>query len=329
MLSLPFWVSLGGLRLIKPHVLQMGAYPAWDMAALEARFVLHPYFEAGDKAAFLAQVGPQDRAIATRGDLGASAAVIAACPALEIIAVNGVGYDAVDLAAARARGIRVTNTPDVLNGECADIAVGMALALTRGIVGGEAWARSGDWAKKGPYPLQRRFWGQRAGILGLGRIGMEVGKRLAGFGMQISYLARGPKVTPEGWQFVADPVELARGCDFLFVTALANAATRHIVNRAVIAALGPQGMLINISRAANVDEGALLDALESGALGSAALDVFEGEPAINRRFVALRNVLLQPHVGSGTHETRRAMGKLVLDNLVAHFDGRALLTEVV
>ena len=315
--------------MAKPMVLQMGTYPDWDMGPLEEVFDLHPYFAASDKAAFLAKVGPEVRAIATRGDLGASAAEIAFCPKLEIIAVNGVGYDAVDLAACKARGIRVTNTPGVLNGECADIAVGMALALTRGMVPAEAWARSGDWANKGPFPLQRRFWGQRAGILGLGRIGMEVGRRLAGFGMKISYLARSPKDVPEGWTYIADPVALAKASDFLFVTALANASTRHIVSRSVIEALGPHGMLINISRAQNVDELALLDALESGRLGSAALDVFEGEPKLNPRFTALQNVLLQPHVGSGTVETRKAMGKLVLDNLRAHFAGHPLLTEVV
>ncbi len=311
---------------MKPDVLQMGAYPDWDMGPLEARFVLHKLHEARDPAAFLSEVGPKVRAIATRGDLGASAAIIAACPLLELIAVNGVGYDAVNLDAARARGIRVTNTPGVLDGECADLAVGMMIALARGMVGGEAWARGGDWARKGPYPLQRRVWGQRAGILGLGRIGMELGRRLQGFGMQISYLTRSPKPVP--WAFVADPVELAWGSDFLFVTALANASTRHIVNARVLAALG-QGMLINISRAQNVDELALLDALEAGRIGGAALDVFEGEPAINPRFAALGNVLLQPHVGSATVETRVAMGKLMLDNLVAHFEGRALVTEVV
>jgi lactate dehydrogenase-like 2-hydroxyacid dehydrogenase len=311
----------------KPHVLQMGWYPDWDMPGLEARFILHRLHEAPDRAALLAEVGPKVRAIATRGDLGASAAVIAACPQLELIAVNGVGYDAVDLVAARARGIKVTNTPGVLDGECADIAVGLMLALARGMVGGDAYVRSGDWARKGPYPLQRRVWGQRAGILGLGRIGMELGRRLAGFGMQISYLARSPKDTPEGWTFVADPADLARASDFLFVTALANASTRHIVNARVLEALG-QGMLINISRAQNIDEAALLDALEAGAIGGAGLDVFEGEPALNPRFAPLTNVVLQPHVGSATVETRVAMGKLMLDNMVAHFEGRSLLTEV-
>ncbi len=315
--------------MTKPEVLQMGAYPDRDMGPLEAQFVLRRLFEAPDRAAFLAEVGPRVRAIATRGDLGASAEVIAACPKLELIAVNGVGYDAVDLAACKARGIRVTNTPGVLDGECADIAVGMMLALARGIVGGDAYARSGDWARKGPYPLQRRVWGQRAGILGLGRIGMELGRRLQGFGMKISYLARSPKEVPEGWVFIADPVELARTSDFLFVTALANASTRHIVNARVLEALGPQGMLFNISRAQNLDELALLDALEAGRIGGAGLDVFEGEPAINPRFAALNNVVLQPHVGSATVETRVAMGKLMLDNMVAHFDGAPLLTEVV
>jgi lactate dehydrogenase-like 2-hydroxyacid dehydrogenase len=193
-------------------------------------------------------------------------------------------------------------------------------------VGGDAWARSGDWARKGDSPLQRRVWGRRAGILGLGRIGMEVARRLQGFGMQISYLGRSPRDVP--WDFVSDPVELARRSDFLFVTALANASTRHIVNAQVLAALG-QGMLINISRAQNVDEAALLDALEARTLGGAALDVFVGEPRINPRFAALDNVLLSPHAGSATVETRMAMGKLMLDNLAAHFDGRALLTEVV
>ena len=313
----------------KPHVLQMGAYPEWDMPPLEARFVMHRLHEAPDRAALLAEVGPKVRAIATRGDLGASAEVIAACPQLELIAVNGVGYDAVNLEAARARGIRVTNTPGVLDGECADIAVGMMLALARGMIGGDAYTRSGDWAKKGPYPLQRRVWGQRAGILGLGRIGMELGRRLQGFGMKISYLARSPKPVPEGWDFIADPAELAAASDFLFVTALANASTRHIVNGKVLQALGPRGMLFNISRAQNIDEAALLDALEAGAIGGAGLDVFEGEPALNPRFAALNNVVLQPHVGSATVETRVAMGKLMLDNMVAHFDGAPLLTEVI
>jgi lactate dehydrogenase-like 2-hydroxyacid dehydrogenase len=313
----------------KVEILQVGAYPEWDQGPLDAEFTVHRYFEATDKAAFLAQVGPKVRAIATRGDLGANAEMIAACPSLQVIAVYGVGYDAVDLAACRARGIRLANTPDVLTGDVADLAVAMMLAQTRSVVGADAWVRDGSWAARGTYPLQNRAWGKRAGVLGLGRIGQAVARRLAGFDMQIAYSATAPKDVPGDWAFVPDPVALAEQSDFLFVTLAASAATRHIVDARVIAALGPQGMLINVSRAANVDEAALLDALTSGALGFAALDVFEGEPAVNPRFLTLPNVLLQPHQGSGTFETRKAMGALVRDNLMAHFAGRALLTPVL
>ncbi|MBZ4021017.1 hydroxyacid dehydrogenase [Rhodobacter sp. TJ_12] len=315
--------------MTKPHILQVGPYPEWDQVPLDAAFHTHRYFEAADKAAFLAEVGPLVRGIATRGELGADAAMIAACPNLEIISVYGVGYDAVDLTAARARGIRVTNTPDVLTNDVADLGVAMMLMQSRGMLGAEAWVRDGSWAAKGLYPLQRRVWGKRAGVLGLGRIGFEVAKRLAGFDMEIAYSDVGPKDYAKDWAFEADPVALAARSDFLFVTLAASAATRHIVGAEVIAALGAEGMLINISRASNIDEEALLTALETGTLGAAALDVFEGEPNLNPRFLSLPNVLLQPHHASGTVETRQAMGKLVRDNLSAHFAGEPLLTEVL
>ncbi|MDO5641582.1 MAG: 2-hydroxyacid dehydrogenase [Paracoccus sp. (in: a-proteobacteria)] len=313
----------------KPEVLQMGPYPEWDQVPLEAAFTMRRLFDAPDRAAFLAEHGPNIRAIATRGELGADAATIAACPKLEIISVYGVGYDAVDLDAARARGIHVTNTPDVLTNDVADLGVAMMLAQSRGVIGAETWVRDGSWQSRGLYPLKRRVWGRRAGVLGLGRIGFEVAKRLAGFDMQIAYSDVAARDFAPDWEFIADPVALAARSDFLFVTLAASAATRHIVNRQVIEALGPEGMLINISRASNVDETALLDALESGALGSAALDVFEGEPALNPRFLTLDNVLLQPHQASGTIETRQAMGQLLRDNLTAHFAGQPLLTPVL
>lgn len=313
--------------MTKPQVLQVGTYPEWDQAPLDAAYTMHRYFDAADKSAFLARVGPEVRGIATRGDLGASAAMIAACPKLEVIVVYGVGYDGVDLAACRARGIRVTNTPDVLTEDVADLGIGMMLMLSRGMQAAADWVQSGDWAAKGGFALQRKVSGKRAGVLGLGRIGAAVAKRLEGFGMEIAYSSTGTKDVP--WQFIADPVALAARSDFLFVTLAATPATRHIVNADVIAALGPAGLLINVSRAANIDEAALLDALETGALGGAALDVFEGEPMLNPRFLALRNVVLQPHHASGTYETRQAMGKLMRDNLDAHFAGRPLLTPVV
>lgn len=313
----------------KPDILQVGPYPEWDQGPLDQAFAVHKIFEASNSSAFLDQVGPKVRGIATRGELGADKVMIAACPNLEVISVYGVGYDAVDLGACKKRGIRVTNTPDVLTKDVADLGVAMMLAQSRGMVGAETWVRDGSWVAKGLYPLKSRVWGKNVGILGLGRIGYEVAKRLAGFEMDIAYSDVEAKDFASDWSFIADPVALAEQSDFLFVTLAASAATRHIVNADVIAALGSEGMIINISRASNIDEEALLGALEAGQLGSAALDVFEGEPALNPRFLDLPNVLLQPHQASGTVETRKAMGKLVRDNLSAHFAGQPLLTPVL
>lgn len=315
--------------MTKPEILLMGPYPDWDLVELEARYAVHKIYEVEDRDAFLAAHGTKIQAIATRGELGASADLIGKLPQVEIVSVYGVGYDAVDLAACRERGIRVTNTPDVLTNDVADLGVAMMLCQSRGMIGAESWVKDGSWASKGLYPLKRRVWGQRAGVLGLGRIGFEVAKRLKGFDMDIAYSDVSEKPYADGMTFVADPVALAERSDVLFVTLAASAATRHIVSKQVIEALGPDGMLINISRASNIDEDALLDALERGALGSAALDVFEGEPMLNARFLKLHNVLLQPHHASGTIETRKAMGKLVRDNLAAHFAGEALPTPVV
>ncbi len=313
--------------MTKPHLLQLGPLPGWEPAPFGQDFVHHRLWEQPDHDAWLAAHGPTVAALVTRGDLGVDPAVMAACTALRIISVFGVGYDGVDIAACRARGIRVTNTPDVLTTDVADLGVAMMLALARGIVAADAWARSGDWAAKGVFPLQRRISGQRIGILGLGRIGRAMADRFAAFGMDIAYSGTAPK--PDApWPFIADPVALAARSDCLVVALAASPATRHIVSRDVIAALGPRGTVVNISRAANIDEDALLDALESGALGGAALDVFEGEPAINPRFRRLPNVLLQPHQGSATGETRAAMGALVLANLRAWATGAPLPTAV-
>jgi lactate dehydrogenase-like 2-hydroxyacid dehydrogenase len=311
----------------KPHLLQAGAYPKWEQEPLDAAFTVHRLWEAADRASFLAEVGPEVRAIATRGDLGASAEVIAACPRLEIVSVYGVGYDAVDLPACAARGIRVTNTPDVLTDDVADLAVAMLLGLVRRVVPAEAWVRSGDWAAKGAFPLTRKLSGSRAGILGLGRIGAAIAMRLQAFGVEIAYSSRAPKDVP--WTYVPDAAALAEWSDHLIVALAATPETRHIVSARVLEALGSEGTLTNISRAANVDEAALLDALEGGRIAGAALDVFEGEPRLNPRFLTAPNLLLQPHAGSGTVGTRQAMGQLMRDNLTAHFAGRPLLTPVI
>jgi lactate dehydrogenase-like 2-hydroxyacid dehydrogenase len=313
----------------KPEILQIGPYPAWDESALNELFTMHRYFEINDKVAFLAKHGSTIQGIATRGELGADADLINALPVLKIISVYGVGFDAVDLDAAKANGVHVTNTPDVLTKDVADFGVAMMLAMSRSMVKGEDWVRSGQWADKGLFPLASRVHGKRVGILGLGRIGYEVAKRLDGFDMDIAYSDVSAKGYAGKWAFTESAVELAQKSDFLFVTLAASAKTRHIVNLDVLNALGSEGMVINISRASNIDEEALLSALESGALGAAALDVFEGEPAINPRFLALDNVLLQPHQASGTVETRKAMGQLVRDNLSAYFNGQDLLTPVL
>ncbi|MEB2847802.1 2-hydroxyacid dehydrogenase [Endobacterium cereale] len=314
---------------MKPQILVIGPYPEWDMVELEKSYDVKKLYEARDRDSFIANEASKVTAVATRGELGASAELIAKLPNLQIISVYGVGYDTVNLDACRERGIRVTNTPDVLTNDVADLGVAMMLCQSRGMMGAEQWVKDGSWAAKGLYPLKRKVWGRKAGVLGLGRIGFEVAKRLRGFDMEIAYSDVSEKSYAEGMTFIADTVALAEHSDFLFVTLAASTATRHIVSKRVIEALGPEGMLINISRASNLDEAALLDALENGTLGSAALDVFEGEPKLDPRFLKLENVLLQPHHASGTIETRKAMGQLVRDNLAAHFSGQSLPTPVI
>jgi lactate dehydrogenase-like 2-hydroxyacid dehydrogenase len=192
---------------------------------------------------------------------------------------------------------------------------------------GDAHVRSGAWAGGEEFPLNRKVSGRRAGIMGLGRIGRDIADRLAAFKMEMHYHSRSEKETP-GWRYHADPVDLAASVDYLVVALVGGPETENYVSREVIEALGPDGVLINISRGSTVDEGALLDALEAGRLGGAGLDVFRDEPRVDPRFHALENVVLQPHQGSGTQETRAAMGKLQRDNIAAFLDGRDVLTPV-
>jgi D-3-phosphoglycerate dehydrogenase len=309
-----------------PHVLMPGPYPEWDMAPMQAAYTLHRLWEAPDRQAFVAEHAPDIQAIATRGELGANAELIAALPKLELIACYGVGTDGIDLAACRARGIRVTNTPDVLNGDVADLAVGLTLALQRRIPAGDRFVRSGEWSK-GPMPLATRFFGQRIGIAGIGRIGSTIARRLSGFEMELGYFSRTPKEDSPHRHFASLPA-MADWCDVLIVILPGGEATRGIVNAEVLQALGPRGWLVNVSRGTTVDEAALLQALAQKTIAGAALDVFLNEPRIDPRFAALDNVVLHPHHGSGTEETRRAMGELVRRNLQAHFGGLPLITPV-
>lgn len=248
-------------------------------------------------------------------------------PNLGVIANFGVGYDSINVAAASERDIRVTNTPDVLNDDVADLAVAMLLMRGREMEQASQWARSGSWAEKGEYRLNRKISGGRAGILGLGRIGREIAERLVPFKMDLHYWSRSEKDTP-GWTFHDTPEALAAAVDYLIVATVGGKATENIVSKEVLEALGPRGIVINISRGTTIDEAALLEALEQGKIYGAGLDVFVGEPKIDPRFYALDNVVIQPHQGSGTVETRAAMGQLQRDNISAFLAGQPLLTQV-
>ncbi len=291
-------------------------------AAVEAVFVPGPADLDGLDAATRETV----RAVAFKGHADFGDAAMAALPNLGVIANFGVGYDAIDVVAASARGIKVTNTPDVLNDDVADLAVGMMLAFSRDLVRGHQLTASGGWAKAG-LPLNRKMSGGTVGIVGLGRIGREIADRLAGFKMDIHYHSRSEKETP-GWTYHGDVVSLAGAVDWLVVILVGGPETQDYVSRDAIAALGPRGVLVNVSRGSTVDEGALLDALEAGEIAGAALDVFNNEPNIDPRFLALENVHLQPHQGSGTVETRRAMAELQLSNVTAFLAGETLVTPV-
>lgn len=308
-----------------PAILAIGSYADADRADL------------GDDVTFLAALSdiadlPEAersavRAVAVKGHAPYGGAVMDLTPALGLIANFGVGYDAIDVDAATARGIRVTNTPDVLNDDVADLAVGMLLMQVREMRQASDWARSGNWKETGEYRLNRKFSGGRVGILGLGRIGREIADRLAAFKCEIHYWSRSEKETP-GWTFHADPVALAEAVDYLVVALVGGSETEGFVSKEVLAALGPDGVIVNISRGTTIDEGALLDALEAGEIGGAALDVFRGEPDIDPRFYGIDSVVIQPHQGSGTVQTRAAMGQLQRDNVKAYLAGEALLTPV-
>jgi D-3-phosphoglycerate dehydrogenase len=311
---------------VKPGLLIAGELPAWDLEALSERFDLHLYYAAEDKAGLLARGRDTIRAISTKGEIGADAALMDALPKVEIIACYGVGYDLIDVAAATARGIRVTNTPDVLTEEVADMAIGLLLAAARRIPAGDAWVRDGSWKTRGAMPLTTRVWGKRIGIVGLGRIGSAIARRCEAFRMPVSYSARAKKDVPYDWY--PTPAAMAPHVDILMVSAAGGAETRGLVGRAAIEALPPGAMVCNVARGTVVDEASLLDALRSGHIAAAGLDVFLNEPDIDPAFATLDNVVLQPHAASGTVETRKAMGKLMRDNLEAQMDGKPLLTPV-
>jgi len=312
---------------MKPRLLQHGRLPEHTEARLAEHFDVHPLWAESDAAAYLAQHGGEFVAMTTRAATGVDAAMLAALPNLRVISSFGVGLDKLDLDTARARGIAVGYTPDVLNDCVADTAFALLMDAARQVSAADRYVRRGEWLK-GPYPLTTRVSGKRLGIVGMGRIGRVIAKRSSGFDMGVRYFGRKAQ---EGVPYGFEPSlqALAEWADFLVIAASGGPETRHLVSADVLKALGPQGYLINIARGTVVDEAALVDALTHKRIAGAGLDVFEHEPKVPEALFALDNVVLLPHVASGTHETRAAMAGLVFDNLQSFFATGAVLKSAV
>lgn len=309
-------------------VLTASRLPPLYLDPLKAAYRVHDRLHETDAAAFAA-VAPRIRAIAASGESKVPASLIEQLPALQLVSVMGVGYDGIDVVAAKARGVKVTHTPDVLNDEVADTALGLMLCAARQLPAADRFVRAGDWLK-GPMPLQRKMSGTRLGLVGMGRIAKAIAHRALAFGMDIAYTARTAK--PElPYRFFPDAAALAAESDFLVVITPGGAATRKLVDAQVLRALGKgcgAGILVNVARGSVVDEAALIEALQAGTIAGAALDVFEHEPQVPQALMALPHVVLSPHIGSATRETRQAMVDLALANLKAQFAGQAVLTPV-
>ncbi|CAN1824875.1 Hydroxyphenylpyruvate reductase [Linum perenne] len=303
--------------------------------AVEKRFTLYKLDGVPDKAQFLSSHRDSIRAVVGNSVAGADAELIDQLPKLEIVSSFSVGLDKIDLGKCKEKGIRVTNTPDVLTDDVADLALGLMLAVLRRLCESDRYVRSGLW-KKGDYKLTTKvrfflgfpFLFKTVGIIGLGRIGMAIAQRAEAFNCPISYFSRSQK-SDVRYKYYPTVIDLATNCDILVVACALTPETRHIINRDVMNALGPNGVLINIGRGPHVDEQELVSALVEGRLGGAGLDVFQDEPNVPEELFKLENVVLLPHVGSATVETRKAMADLVVGNLEAHFLNKPLLTPVV
>ena len=252
---------------------------------------------------------------------------IDALPNLAAVCSWGVGYDTLDVAAAKARGIVLSNTPEVLDGCVADLAWALMFSVSRRTHIGDQYVKTGQWTTLGAFPLSTRVWGKRLGVVGLGRIGMAIARRAAGFDMEVRYHNRNPRAEAP-YQYEPSLVELARWADFLMIACPGGPNTYQIVNREVLRALGPDGILVNIARGSVIDEDALVQALQDGELGGAGLDVFVSEPNVPAPLLEMDNVSLMPHVGSATHDTRADMGQLVVDNVVSFMTSGRLRTPI-
>lgn len=312
---------------MKQNILMMGPLPAVQMKELDDNYRVFKLWQESDPEARLNEIRKDINGIVSIFGRTVSGKLIRALPNLEIIAHCAVGYDDIDIQAAKEQGVVVTNTPGVLTDDTADLAIGLVLAVFRRMVEGDIYVRSGQWAKRGDMPLGRSLKGRTMGIVGLGRIGQAIASRAEIFGMKVIYF--GPnKKSGISYDYYNNLQKMAEDCDILMLSCLYSQATHHLVNGKILKSLGKNGVLINIARGRVVNERDLIDALEGGVIGGAGLDVFENEPDVPSSFCRLDNVVLQPHQGSATAETRAAMAQLVVDNLRGYFEKAEVLTPV-
>jgi hydroxypyruvate reductase len=309
----------------KPEIVVIAPLPPFFAKPLYEHFAVHDLHGAKDRRAFIDQIAPTTRGMVAYGGSQISPDQLANFPHLEIVAVFGVGYDGIPLAACEARKIKVTNTPDVLNDEVADTTLALTLMTLRHFAEAQKFVERGDWLK-GQFPLTRSLWGKTVGIIGLGRIGKAIASRLEAFKTTVVYHGRSKQDSP--YRFYPNLVEMARDVDVLIAITPGGSGTKHLVNAEVLAALGPDGYFINVARGSVCDEAALVAAIEHKTIAGAGLDVFEGEPKVPEALFNRPNVVLFPHVASATLETRVAMGNLVIENLRLHFEGKPVKTLV-
>jgi lactate dehydrogenase-like 2-hydroxyacid dehydrogenase len=316
--------------MTKHPVLQNGPVSyAGTMKRIDELFVAHKLWLAPDKLALARKVGPEIRCAFTSGHDPIPTPILDALPNLKLVACFGVGVDGVNVAELAARGIAVTNTPDVLTEEVADFGMALLLSTVRQVVKGDRYVRSGDWVKRGNMEMTWSLTGGKTmGIIGLGRIGKAIAKRAEAFNLKIAYHGR-TRQPGVSYPYYADPVSLAKASDILMVVTPGGPGTKHLVNAAVLEALGPNGIFINVARGSVVDQPALVAALKARRIAAAGLDVFEVEPCVPEGLAdMLDNVVLQPHQASASHETRGAMGDLMIANVQAFLAGKPILTPV-
>ncbi len=311
----------------KQSVVQVNPVFQPTQTLLEEQYIVHRLWEVQDKASFLAGIAGEVTGVVTDGGSGASADLLRQLPKVGAVTVFGVGVDAVDLDYCKAKGIRVGNTPDVLTDDVADLAIALALGSFRQLSFAHNYTCAGRWVNDGAAPLTRKFSGSHVGIFGLGRIGAAIAKRAEGFDCQISYCNRNQR-SDVSYQYFSDLKTMAEAVDCLIIGVAPTPDMRGVVDAEVLSALGPNGHLVNISRGWVVNEADLVNALVQKQLGGAGLDVFEDEPNVPEALFSLPNVVLQPHVASGTVETRTAMGNLMLENLENFYQGKELTAFV-